>query len=337
MRQTLEVDDEEGGRVKTRQRSSSLDDYILKLLRTDAEELLSENEPELFATVLSVNKHRVWINFQGVESEVRLTTELQLKQQTEIAVGDHVVLERRAEHQFVTRVLRRKTKLSRPDPGGANHERVIVANVDLVVVTVSVSAPPLHPRIIDRYLIAIQKGGARPVIVLNKADLITSDADWELLRPYREQGVPVISVSAEQGMGMAELRSALQGTTSAFVGHSGVGKSSLVRALIPGLDVLIGGVSDGNLRGTHTTRRSTLYALDATSQLIDTPGIREFGLWQLGKEELAWHFPEFQGLACKFRDCTHSHEPGCAVRDAVEAGTVSRHRFETFLRLLESL
>lgn len=330
-------DDEDCGNVKVRQRSSSLDDLVVKILRDDAEQTHFESEPDEYGTILSVYKSRVDVWLRGEVFEARLTPELIQKQQTEIAVGDHVITEDREGICFLTRVLRRKTKLSRPDPGVAARERVVVANVDTVVITVSVSAPPLHPRIIDRYLIAIQKGGAKPVIVLNKADLLDSEDDIELLRPYRDQRIPVILVSAEQGIGVEELRGHLSRGTSAFVGHSGVGKSSLVRALLPGLEILVGGVSEGNRRGSHTTRRSTLYPLNEDARVIDTPGVREFGLWQIDQDELSWHFPEFANCNCKFRDCTHTHEPGCGVLTAVESGRVSAHRYDTFIRLRESL
>ncbi len=333
----LPDDDEDYANVKVRARSSSLDELVVKLLRDDAEQTHFEAEPSEYATILSVYKSRVDVWLHGEVFEARLTPELIQKQQTEIAVGDHVVIEEREGIQFLTRVLRRKTKLSRPDPGIAARERVVVANVDTVVITVSVSAPPLHPRIIDRYLIAIQKGGAKPVIVLNKADLLEGEGDLELLRPYRDQDIPVLAVSAEDGTGIEALRGHLLGGTSAFVGHSGVGKSSLVRALLPSIEIEIGDVSAGNRRGSHTTRRSTLYPLDDNSRVIDTPGVREFGLWKIDQDELAWHFPEFEGCECRFRDCTHTHEPGCGVLVAVEDGRVSPHRYDTFIRLRESM
>lgn len=253
------------------------------------------------------------------------------------AVGDNVTigLSEDARTWMLQSIKDRTTKLSRPDVGNANLERVIVANVDIIGIVVSVIAPPLHPRLIDRYLIAIQKGGAEPIICVNKLDLLPEGSnELDQLEPYAALDVPIFGCSTVTGQGIAEVKEHLQGKMAAFVGHSGVGKSSLVNALYPQMQLDTGGVSQGYGRGTHTTTASSLFEFEGNTRLIDTPGVRSFGLWKLTPGELRWFFPEFDGIECKFRDCSHSHEPSCGVRDAVKGGEIHPARYDTYLRLL---
>jgi ribosome biogenesis GTPase len=200
-----------------------------------------------------------------------------------------------------------------------------------------VVSPPLHPRLIDRYLIAIQNGGAKPLICVNKIDLLEDMTELDVLEPYRKIGIPVIQCSTKDSLGIDELRTLLQGQKVVFVGHSGVGKSSLINAFAPELNLVTGGVSEGYGRGTHTTTVSSLHRLPGDTTLVDTPGIRSFGLWSVTQHEIERSFPEFVSLECKFNDCTHTKEPGCGVLAAVESGAISRDRYSTFLRLRDEL
>ena len=284
----------------------------------------------------------------------RLSAELAGRQQSGIAVGDRVVLgpidaPGADESHEVVGVLDRRTKLARPDAHDPRQERVVAANVDTVVIVVSVVSPPLHPRLIDRYLIAIQAGGADALIAVNKLDLLApQDRGPELavLDPYRDAGVPVIECVAEPGgdseARVDDLRAALAGKTCAFVGHSGVGKSSLANALDPSLGLETGRVRGADERGRHTTTASSMHTIGSGGgaiRVIDTPGVRFFGLADTTPERLRESFPEFADHApsCRFSDCTHEHEPGCAVQDAVARGTIARARYETYLRLLAEL
>jgi ribosome biogenesis GTPase len=203
-----------------------------------------------------------------------------------------------------------------------------------------VVSPPLHPRLIDRYLLAIHHGGCEPVLVVNKLDLAdhaTRLEELHKLKPYEGLNIPTFECIAHSGQGIAQLRSALAGKTAAFVGHSGVGKSSIVNAFDPKLQQDVGDVSATYGRGTHTTTRSSLIDLGDV-RVIDTPGIRSFGLWNIGSEELKLYFPEFERVGrCRFSDCSHVHEPRCAVKDAAESGAIPKERYTTYLRLLQEL
>ena len=254
-----------------------------------------------------------------------------------LVVGDEVTVGMIGDQLSVVALHPRRTKLSRPDVQDSNIEKLIVANVDSVLIVVSVVSPPLHPRLIDRYLIAIQNGGARPLICVNKIDLLEDMTELDVLEPYRKIGLPVIQCSTRDSLGIDELRNLLQGQMVVFVGHSGVGKSSLINAFAPELNLVTGGVSEGYGRGTHTTTVSSLHRLPHGTTLVDTPGIRSFGLWSVTQNEIERSFPEFVGLQCKFNDCTHSKEPGCGVLAAVERGEISGDRYSTFLRLRDEL
>lgn len=272
-----------------------------------------------------------------------LPSELARDQRSAVAVGDRVVYSAHGDSHRLRRVLPRSTVLSRPDPQNPRHERVIAANIDIAVHMESVVRPPLRPALIDRYQIAIARGGAEAAVCVNKMDLLATPEErrreLDKLVPYRELGLPILPCSAKTGEGIEELRALLAGRTAVFVGHSGVGKSSLLNALAPGLDADTGAVTRRSGTGRHTTTRSSLYRLADDIRIIDTPGIREFGLWQLTEDELAAYFEDFGPHAecCRFNDCAHVHEPECGVRAAVEAGDLPAARYEAYLRIRASL
>ncbi len=315
-------------------RSKSLDDFVLQLLLEEEQEEASG--PATGQGVV------VWLGPKTCQVRSgSSTTECQLSRSSSVAVGDRVTYRPHGEGHAVLAVLPRTTVLSRPDVFLGHQERVIAANIDVVVVVVSVVAPPLHPRIIDRYMVAIQRGGARMLLAVNKTDLLDAmnrDSEMDKLAPYRGL-VSIVCCSTTNGSGVDELREMLRGQTCAFVGHSGVGKSSLINAFEPSLAILTRSVSEGYGRGTHTTTASTLHELPGGTRLIDTPGIRSFGLWDIDAAGLAWYFPEFEEhrANCKFRDCTHTHEPVCGVKDAVRNGQISQVRYDSYMRILTIL
>ncbi len=296
--------------------------------------------PEFYNTpeegiVISVSSGRCRVFQNGRELDCLVPAEIAVRQKSALTVGDRVLVDEEGGVCRLGEILPRRTVLARPDPLHKHMQRLIAANIDVVIPVVSVKNPPLRPRLIDRYLIAIQRGGAQAVICVNKIDLAANrDEELAKLSMYRDLGVPIIACSTKTGEGIDDLRRAVLGKTGALVGHSGVGKSSILNALDRRLQIA---TKDILKRGTgsHTTTSSTLYDLGNGTYLIDTPGIREFGLWDLDRETLRDYFPEFEEAAeyCRFNDCTHTHEPQCEVKDRVERGEINRARYDTYLRL----
>lgn len=325
------------GRSKKR---PSVDDLIAQV-RADAPPPEETAAVENAGIVMSVHSARCRVFRGGEELDCLVPPEIAVRQRSALAVGDRVDVVREGEMWRVRAVLPRRSVLARPDPLHAHRQRLIAANVDVVIHVVSVKAPPLRPRLIDRYLIAIQRGGAQPVLCVNKIDLLDAgerEAELEKLAPYLELEVPIIGCSTKTGEGMSAMRDAVQGRMAALVGHSGVGKSSILNALDTSLQLVTNTL---HKRGTgrHTTTTSTLYDFGEGTYLIDTPGIREFGLWDLDRETLRDYFPEFAepSESCRFTDCTHVHEPDCEVQSRVESGELNAARYDTYVRLWNDL
>jgi ribosome biogenesis GTPase len=284
--------------------------------------------------IIAVSSGRCRLFMDGREIDCLVPPEIARRQRSALAVGDRVLAEPadRGVWRLVS-VLPRRTLLSRPDPSQPHVQRLIAANIDIVVHVVSLKAPPLRPRLIDRFLIAVAQGGAQPAICVNKIDLV-EDRELAELRPYEELQIPIVLCSTRTGEGLNKLRNLIEGKTSALVGHSGVGKSSMLNALDARLNLA---TADVHKRGTgrHTTSASTLFDLGNETYVIDTPGIREFGLWNLTLDSLGDYFPEFQEAAewCKFNDCTHLHEPDCEVKRRAERREINPARYDTYVRL----
>lgn len=259
-----------------------------------------------------------------------------------LAVGDRVTMTVDPNETVgctITEIHERHGKLSRRAPGGARGERVVVANLDQVLVVFAAARPDPHPRMLDRFLVIAEANDLAARIVVNKCDLVTESTSHAWFADHEAAGYPVHYTSVKTGEGLDALRAELLGRSSALSGPSGVGKSSLMNALFPGLDLRIGAVSDAVNKGRHTTVGAVLHTLPGGGSIADTPGLREVGLWGIHADDVAHCFPEFRPLmnTCRFADCTHRVEPGCAIRDAVESGTVSRGRYESYLKLREEL
>jgi len=241
---------------------------------------------------------------------------------------------------MVEAVQPRRSVLARPDPFYTHLRQVIVANVDQVLIVASWREPAFWPELVDRYLIAAARNGLVPIICVNKVDLAKDPAEPKaVLHAYCEAGYTVLLTSAQNRLGVDGLRRLLQGRTTALAGLSGVGKSSLLSAVEPGLHLRVGEVSDRRHEGRHTTTQSSLHRLAGGGFVVDTPGIREFGLSGLRRGDLASCYPEIASLSseCQFEDCRHTREPGCAVRHAIRQGRVSMMRYDSYRKILASL
>ena len=256
-------------------------------------------------------------------------------------IGDLVKFVASDSGNKIIDILPRKSKLVRMrfdasrQSSEACEEHVLAANIDVAVIVASAASPTFHPRLIDRYLIMCQYGNIAPVICVNKIDLVVTVPD---LSAYTSLGIPVVYTSVVNNVGIPELRNHIKRKCAVLTGHSGVGKSALFNQLL-GRDIQKTGQLTRGSSGRHTTTNSTMYALGDDTFIIDTPGLRALGLWDIGKETLKYYFPEFQeyASACKFRDCMHLHEPECAVKQAVGRGEVSEDRYRSYIKLLEEL
>ncbi len=260
-----------------------------------------------------------------------------------LAVGDRVLLELDDSGSMaIAEILPRRSRLARRAPGGGHGERVVAANVDQVIVVFAAANPEPHPRMLDRFLVIAEANDLKARIVINKVELVggadAARAKWSL---YERIGYPVHYTSVKQRLGLDELHDAFAGVVSALTGPSGVGKSSLLNAMFAGLDLRVGEISESVNKGRHTTVGAYLHELpDAQGGYVaDTPGLREVGMWALSPTELDQCFPELRPFLteCRFADCRHSVEPGCAVREAVSRGDVSVARYDSFIKLREEL
>ncbi|PSV18432.1 ribosome biogenesis GTPase RsgA [Photobacterium leiognathi subsp. mandapamensis] len=239
----------------------------------------------------------------------------------------------------VEAVHERQSMLTRPDY--YDGVKAVAANVDRIVI-VSAILPELSLNIIDRYIIAAETIGIKPLIVVNKVDLLNPEerkAVEETLSLYEKIGYHVRLVSTNTGEGLDGLKQDLKDHTSIFAGQSGVGKSSMVNALMPEVDADVGDISENSGLGQHTTTAARLYHFAEGGDLIDSPGVREFGLWHLEPEQVTEAFIEFEDYlgGCKFRDCKHKDDPGCILREAVEKGEISEERFNSYHKIIDSM
>ncbi|WP_317931392.1 small ribosomal subunit biogenesis GTPase RsgA [Halioxenophilus sp. WMMB6] len=258
-----------------------------------------------------------------------------------LVTGDRVVWRYHSGHGtgVVVAVLERTSELARPDASG--NTKAIAANIDQIII-VFAPYPEPHNNLIDRYLVAAHALAIPALLLLNKQDRIDASNQAEinqLLAIYQRLDYPVLAVSTKTGQGIEALKQQLAGHTSIFVGQSGVGKSSLVNTLLPGVDARVGELSELTQKGTHTTTTAQLFHFPAGGDLIDSPGIREFGLWHMDEEEVFAGFKELAALhgQCKFRDCHHQQEPGCAVLNAAEAGQIQPQRLASYRHIINSL
>lgn len=257
-----------------------------------------------------------------------------------VVVGDVVEIEREqagtGEAWSIMKVHDRTSVLSRRAPGKAPRPKVIAANLDQAVIVFAAANPMPHLRMVDRFLVIAEDAEIRPMLVVNKVDVVGEEEARRLFAPYQKAGYQVLFTAAKQRIGVDALRDALCGCISALTGPSGVGKSSLLNAIQPGLGLRVSAISEALNKGRHTTVTAQLIPLECGGYVADTPGLREVGLWEVDLSNLQFYFPEFEPYrhACRYNGCTHVHEPGCALRAAAEAGEVDFGRYDSYRRMM---
>jgi ribosome biogenesis GTPase len=328
-----------------------------KFKKTDRDKLFQKTSiPDesnlLTGHVLSITPQGMQVEYEGKVYTCSLRGALKKEktlQKNLITVGDFVLFEILHDNEgSIAYVQPRKSVLSRADNLSRNKEQLIAANIDLVLIVSSVVLPPLKTPLIDRYIIAAEKGNMQPIIIINKIDLLEEKSGlaeqerelFELVKKsYAQAGIPVIAVSTITGEGLEQLQELMKDKSSVFSGQSGVGKTSLINSLV-GAEFKIGSPVERTKKGAHTTTTTTLIPLKNGGFSIDTPGIKSFGLWDIKLEEVENYFSEIHeiGVNCKFIDCTHTEEAeGCAVLRAVESEQISPLRYLSYLSLRESI
>lgn len=306
---------------------------------------LTSTENQLKGLVLSIISQDIVVDSQGkiFHCTLRGTLKQELHRlKNLITVGDIVYFDEISkECGVIHRIEERKSLLSRKDHGHTRNRQLLAANIDQVLITVSAAYPELKPALIDRYIIASEKGNMKPIILINKIDLLEEEKFKEArplfeltLKTYQDLGFVVIALSSKTLEGIDQLKEVMKDKISVFSGQSGTGKSSLIN-LVTGLDLVVGDLTKKTLKGGHTTTSAKLIGLTFGGFCIDTPGIRSFGVWGLEKEEVKEYFEEFitYRFDCKYPNCTHLFEPECAVRQAVALNQISPLRYESYQKL----
>jgi len=258
-----------------------------------------------------------------------------------IAVGDRVEFEWKDDKKIglIHTIENRKNYIIRKSVNLSKKSHIIASNIDQAILVVTLASPRTSTGFIDRFLITTEAYHIPAILVFNKIDLYDKPlqtAKDELKSVYSNLGYPCIDVSATEGINIEELKEVMKAKTSLFSGHSGVGKSALINTLDSSKDIRVGEISDAHSKGTHTTTYAELHELEFGAYIIDSPGIKEFGLIDFEKQELSHYFPEMRDLLheCKFNDCTHEHEPECAIIEAVRSGEIAFSRYENYIKIL---
>ncbi len=259
---------------------------------------------------------------------------------TPVAVGDHVKIEvSDASTGMIREVGERRSMLFRPAKGSTQKKQVIAANLDQLAIVASVKSPDLKPGLIDRFLIAAGLGNLEPLIIINKTDLDSPDIFEDIKAGYQSLGIPVYFISATDDKSIIQIENALSDHITIFAGHSGVGKSTILNRLLPGVNIRVGDISEASDKGVHTTTCVQLYELPKGGFVVDTPGLKVLGLWEVEKEDVAGFYPEFAEFEdkCRFTGCSHIPEPDCAVKEAVKSGKIFRFRYDSYVSIYNSL
>ena len=293
------------------------------------------------ATVVRATGSWYDVLHDGATVRCRIRGRLRLKgvsSTNPVVVGDEVVCEADEGGDYVIAdILPRRNYVIRRASNLSKESHIIAANVDQALLMASLRSPETPTEFVDRFLVTCEAYKVPVTILLSKIDLQDAEAVAEFRAVYEGAGYRVLEVSARKGLGVEEVRELLTGRTTLVSGNSGVGKSTLIQAIDPSLDIRTGEISESHHKGRHTTTFSTMYPLAGGGAVMDTPGIKGFGLIDIDEAELWHYFPEMMRAApgCRFYNCTHTHEPGCAVVEAVKAGEIAWPRYESYLKILD--
>lgn len=290
--------------------------------------------------------YQVRLDGQSQLVDARVRGKLRLQEQAltnPIAVGDLVFVEESAENEYVITGFRdRENVLIRKSIKKTDHAQIIAANVTQALCIQSIRKPTPKEGFIDRFLVTCEAYGIKPLVLFTKMDLARKKEDMlfkEYQERYQQLGYTILSSRIDEQQSLLAVQKTLKDQTTVLTGHSGVGKSSLLNAIDPSLDLKIGKVSESNQKGMHTTTFATMFDLSFGGKVIDTPGIKEFGLFNISSEELGLYFRDFDAFRnqCKYDNCSHLHEPGCKIMQAVEDGVLDPFRYDSYIRMYESL
>lgn len=293
------------------------------------------------ATVVRATGSWYDVLHDGTAVRCRIRGKLRLKgvrSTNPVVVGDEVVCEADDGGDYVIAdILPRRNYVIRRASNLSKESHIIAANVDQALLMASLRSPETPTEFVDRFLVTCEAYKVPVTILLSKIDLQDAGAVAEFRAVYEDAGYRVLEVSATEGRGVEAVRELLAGRTTLVSGNSGVGKSTLIQCIDPSLDIRTGEISESHHKGRHTTTFSTMYPLAGGGAVIDTPGIKGFGLIDIDEAELWHYFPEMMRAApgCRFYNCTHTHEPGCAVAEAVKAGEIAWPRYESYLKILD--
>ena len=294
-----------------------------------------------YAIVIEVTYNEAEVLYNNEIIKVKLTN----NQNKILLPGDKVVIEKENNKYIIKNLIKRTTTLSRIKKDGSKLNTIgttkyIASNIDLAVIVVSCKEPALHPKFIDRYLMILKNSNIKPLICLNKCDLITNKEE-DILNIYKRIGIPIIKTSTYQNIGIEELKKYINNKRCILVGNSGVGKSSITNALMNTNDIKTNMVSKKSKRGVHTTTTSKYYIINDNTSIIDTPGIRSLDISSFTKEEVQDYFIEFNLYKdkCKYKDCMHYHEDdkNCMVKDAVNKGLITQDRYDSYIRIIKDI
>lgn len=297
-------------------------------------------ESRFTATVVRATGSWYDVLHDGAMLRCRIRGKLRLKgvrSTNPVVVGDEAVCEADGGDCVIVDIVPRRNYVIRRASNLSKESHIIAANVDQALLMVTLRSPETPKEFADRFLVTCEAYKVPAAILLSKIDLQDAEAVAEFRAVYEGAGYRVLEVSAKEGRGVEEVRKLLAGRTTLVSGNSGVGKSTLIQTIDPSLDIRTGEISDSHHKGRHTTTFSTMYSLTEGGAVIDTPGIKGFGLLDIDDAELWHYFPEMMRVApgCRFYNCTHTHEPGCAVVEAVKAGEIAWSRYESYLKILD--